>query len=31
MFFFMKELIMGVILSQSHWRSKGVAKETRPP
>ena len=31
MFFFMKELIKGVILSQNHRRSRGVAKGTRAP
>ena len=27
----MKELIRGAILSQNHWRSQGVAHETRAP
>ena len=31
MFFFMKELIRGAILSQNHWRSQGVAEGTRAP
>ena len=27
----MKELIRGAILFQNHWRSQGVAEETRAP
>ena len=29
MFFFMKELIRGAILSQNHWHSQEVAEGTR--
>ena len=31
MFFLMKELIMGAILSQNHWRSQVVTEGTRAP
>ena len=31
MFFFMKELIRGAILSQNHCRNQGVAERTRTP
>ena len=31
MFFFVKELIRGAILSQNHWRSHGVAEGTWAP
>ena len=30
-FFFMKELVRGAILSQNHWRSQGVDEGTRAP
>ena len=31
MFFFIKQLISGAILSQNHRRSQGVAEETQAP
>ena len=31
MYFFMKDLIRGAILSQNHTRSQGVAEGTRAP
>ena len=31
MFFFMKELIGGAILSQNHWRIQGLAEGTLAP